>query len=54
MKEYWIVLGPERAVEIYREPEAGRYQKTLRVMEGDELASAVVPGLRIPAGRLFG
>ena len=54
VKEYWIVLGPEREVEIYRQPEAGRYRQNLRILEDDELTSAVVPGIRLPARRLFG
>ncbi|MCW5555997.1 MAG: Uma2 family endonuclease [Verrucomicrobiae bacterium] len=32
VKEYWIVLGTERRVEVYRRPENGRYQET-RVFE---------------------
>src|SRR2546426_6509795 len=28
VKEYWIVLGRERRVEVYRRPENGRYQES--------------------------
>src|ERR1041384_7641384 len=31
VKEYWIVLGLERRVEVYRRPENGRYQE-MRVL----------------------
>jgi Uma2 family endonuclease len=51
---YWIVLGRERQVEVYRRPENGRYQETLVVGENDTLECSHVPGLRIPMAELFG
>lgn len=54
VKEYWIVLGPEREIEIHRQPEAGRYRQTARISEEDELSSTAVPEIRFPARRLFG
>lgn len=53
VKEYWIVLGPERRVEVYRQPLNGRYQET-RVVGMDETLECVgVPGVRIHVSDLF-
>ena len=54
VKEYWIVLGRERQVEVYRDPENGRYQETLLVGGNDTLECPSVPGLRIQMAELFG
>jgi len=53
VKEYWIVLGPERRVEVYRQPVSGRYQE-MRVVGPDEtIECSAVPGVRIPIHSLF-
>jgi Uma2 family endonuclease len=53
VKEYWIVLGSERRVEVYRRPENGSYQEK-QLIEGDaELECAGVPGLRLRLSELF-
>lgn len=54
VKEYRIVLGRERQVEVYRRPENGRYQETLLVGGNDSLECSNVPGLRIRMAELFG
>jgi len=51
--EYWIVLGRERQVEIYRRPKPGVYQERLMVGPEDMLECAGVPGLRLWVGDLF-
>ena len=53
VKEYWIVLGGERRVEVYRRPENGRYQETLVVGVNDTLECSSVPGVRIQMAELF-
>ena len=53
VKEYWIVLGRERAVEVYCRLENGRYQDTRCGRAGDILECAAVPGLRIAVADLF-
>ena len=53
VKEYWIVLGGERQVEVYRRPENGRYQETLVVGVNDTLECSSVPGVRIQMAELF-
>ena len=53
VKEYWIVLGPERRVEVYRQPENGRYRESLEVGLEATLQSASVPAVRIVVSELF-
>jgi Uma2 family endonuclease len=53
VKEYWIVLGPERRVEVYRQPENGRYRESLQFDAGDTLQCASVPAVRIHISDLF-
>jgi Uma2 family endonuclease len=53
IKEYWIVLGAERRVEVYRRPENGNYQEH-RILGADELLEcAAVPGVRLRVSELF-
>ena len=44
--EYWIVLGNEREIEVYRQPENGVYQQKRLYAVGETLACASVPGLQ--------
>ena len=53
IKEYWIVLGSERRVEVYRRPESGRYQETQTLGSEDWLECAAVPGVRLQVLSLF-
>ena len=53
VKEYWIVLGGERRVEVYRRPENGRYRETLHFGSDAMLQSASVPAVRISFSALF-
>ncbi|MCL4789106.1 MAG: Uma2 family endonuclease [Verrucomicrobia bacterium] len=53
IKEYWIVLGNERRVEVYRRPVEGHYQDK-RACEADEVLECVaVPGVKVPVSELF-
>ena len=47
VKEYWIVLAPEKPIEIYRRPEQGRYQEKRLAGMGEVIECAGVPGVRI-------
>ena len=47
VKEYWIVLGTERRVEVYRRPENGRYQETRTLGSEDWLECEALPGVRL-------
>lgn len=53
VQEYWIMLGTERRIEVYRRPENGRYQETRIVEMGDTLECASVPAVRIVVAELF-
>ena len=52
VKEYWIVLGPERQIEVYRQPENGIYQQKRTYSLGETLLCECVPGLQAPLGGL--
>ena len=52
VKEYWIVLGSLREVEVYRRPENGRYLE--RFMAGaNTLECSSIPGIRLRVAELF-
>ena len=46
--EYWIVLGGEQQIEVYRCPENGAYQQKRLYTVGETLACESVPGLSAP------
>ena len=48
IKEYWIVLGEERRIEVYRQPENGVCQQKRVYVAGETLACESVPGLQAP------
>jgi Uma2 family endonuclease len=53
VKEYWIVLAAQRQVEVYRQPEGGRYLQVHTVLDNGVLECASLPGVRIPISDLF-
>jgi Uma2 family endonuclease len=53
VKEYWIVLALERQVEVYTQPESGRYLQQRVLGRNDTLRSTNIPTLRIRASELF-
>lgn len=53
VKEYWIVLGHERRVEVYRRPERGRYQECRLAGSDETLECASVIGVRVRVSELF-
>lgn len=53
VSEYWIVLGNERRVEVYRHPVNGRYQETHILGVHDTLDCASVPTVRLTVSELF-
>jgi Uma2 family endonuclease len=53
VKEYWIVLGNERRVEVYRKPKEGAYTEQLTVGTDEVLACAHLPSLRVALSQLF-
>jgi Uma2 family endonuclease len=53
VKEYWIVLGSQQRVEVYRNPQAGRYEQTSLLGPTGALESLSVPGLTIDLAMVF-
>lgn len=53
IKEYWIVLGSERQVEVYRRPASGRYQEHEIKGCGDVIDSSSLPGVKLAVAELF-
>jgi Uma2 family endonuclease len=53
VKEYWIVLGNQRQVEVYRRLQNGRYSETFVAGAKDALACLSIPGLRLQATEIF-
>ena len=52
--EYWIVLGSERKVEVYRRPEGGQYREKHLVTANDLLECKSVSGVQIHVAEMFG
>lgn len=53
VKEAWLVLGPERQVEVFRRPEGGRYTES-RLFPADAiLNSTALPGVSLPLAEVF-
>ena len=53
VKEYWIILGLQRQVEVHRQPENGRYQQQFVLGQDDTLECASLPTVRIRVSDLF-
>lgn len=51
--EYWIVLGREKQVEVYRQPESGVYQQKRLYALGETLVCESVPELAVPLSEWF-
>ena len=53
VKEYWIVLGEARQVEVYRRPGKGRFEEKFVVGIAEEINCSSVPGVRISVAEFF-
>ena len=53
VKECWFVLGPEKKVEVYRQPKDGRFTEHTVHGPGGTLASAALPEFTISLDALF-
>jgi len=53
VKEYWIVLGTERQIEVYRRPQNGHYQEKHTVGLKDTIECGSVPGVQIRLVDIF-
>ena len=53
VKECWLVLGPEKQIEVYRQPADGQFAgHTLHGPDG-KLASGVLPSFAVDLSTLF-
>jgi Uma2 family endonuclease len=53
VKEYWIVLGTERKVQMFRRPEGGSYRETRVLGLNDTLECNSIPEIRMTVSDLF-
>lgn len=53
VKECWLVLGPERQVEVFRQPRDGQFAERVLHGPGGSVTSAAVPAFTVELDRLF-
>lgn len=53
VKECWLVLGPEKTIEVHRQPERGRFAASAVQGPGGTVSSTTVPGVTVDLERLF-
>jgi len=53
VKEVWLVLGPEKQIEVHLRPEGGLYAEQRLHGPGGQLASNVVPAFAVDLDALF-
>ena len=53
VKEYWMVLQPEKVVEIYRKPANGKFLETMSIASPGQLTSEVLPEVTVALEQLF-
>ena len=53
VKEYWIVLPPERVVEVYSQDKSNLYGRPQIYGSEDTITTALFPGLEIKLERIF-
>jgi Uma2 family endonuclease len=51
--DYWVVNIPDRCIEVFRNPEGGRYQSRIISKPGDEIHALAFPQVTLPVGLLF-
>jgi Uma2 family endonuclease len=53
VKECWLILGPEKKIEVYRQPKDGRYTEHTLHGPGGTLASSAVPEFTLALEAFF-
>ncbi len=53
VKECWLVLGPEKQIEVYRQPTGNQFSEYIVHGPGGQLNSMILPGLAVELDRLF-
>ena len=54
VKECWLVLEPERQMEIHRQPSGDQFMERIVHGPGGHVVSAVFPGLTLDLSTIFG
>ena len=53
VKECWLVLGPEKQIEVHRQPQGGQYLEHAAHGPGGSVTSTAVPGFTVNLVSLF-
>jgi Uma2 family endonuclease len=53
VKEFWLVIGPEQQIEVFRTPVAGQFTSTCVLGVTNELTAETLPGIRLSPSQLF-
>lgn len=53
VKECWVVLGPEKKIEVYRQPKDGQFTEHSVLAPGGTLTSAALPEFTLSLDALF-
>jgi Uma2 family endonuclease len=53
VKECWLILGPEKQIEVYRQPKDGQFTERELYGPGGTLVSAALPGFTLSLDALF-
>lgn len=53
VRECWLVLGPERRIEVHRQPAGEQHTESTTHGPGGQVASAAVPNLMVDLSSLF-
>jgi len=53
VKECWLVLGPEKKIEVYRQPKEGQFTEHTEHGPGGTLPSEALPGFTLSLDALF-
>ena len=54
VKECWLVLGPEKKIEVHRQPASEQFAECVAHGPGGSLTSTAVPGFMVNLDSLFG
>jgi Uma2 family endonuclease len=53
-KEYWLVLAPEKTIEVYRQPKDGQFVEQVLQGPGGALTSTALPEFTLSPDTFFG
>ena len=53
VSEYWLVRPDENCVDVFTNPEAGKYLSQRRLGIGDVIESGALPGVKVELGKLL-